>query len=68
LRTRASYNTLIVYISGDNGNSAEGTLLGTPNEVAAFNGVVVPVEDQLKYFYDLWGSDQTYPHMAVPWT
>ena len=61
-------NTLIIYISGDNGNSAEGTLVGTPNEVAMFNGVVVPVEDQLKYFYNVWGSDQTYPHMAVPWT
>ena len=49
-------NTLIIYISGDNGSSAEGTLIGTPNEVAMFNGVEVPVEDQLKYFYDAWGS------------
>ena len=31
-----------------------------------FNGVEVPVADQLKYFYDVWGSDQTYHHMAVP--
>src|SRR5262249_30789793 len=23
---------------------------------------------QLKYFYDAWGWDQTYPHMAVAWT
>ena len=61
-------NTLIIYISGDNGSSAEGTLIGTPNEVAMFNGVEVPVEDQLKYFYDAWGSDRTYNHMAVPWT
>ena len=61
-------NTLIIYISGDNGSSAEGTLIGTPNEVASINGVNVPVEDQLKYFYDIWGSDQTYPHMAVPWS
>ncbi|HMK73028.1 MAG TPA: sulfatase-like hydrolase/transferase, partial [Myxococcaceae bacterium] len=61
-------NTLIIYINGDNGNSAEGTLVGTPNEVAMFNGVVVPVEDQLKYFYDAWGSEQTYPHMAVAWS
>ena len=60
-------NTLIIYINGDNGTSAEGTLLGTPNEVAMFNGVEVPVADQLKYFYDIWGSDQTYNHMAVPW-
>jgi len=61
-------DTLIIYISGDNGSSAEGTLVGTPNEVAMFNGVTVPVEDQLKYFYDVWGTDRTYPHMAVPWT
>jgi arylsulfatase A-like enzyme len=60
-------NTLIIYINGDNGTSAEGTLVGTPNEVAMFNGVIVPVEDQLKYFYDAWGTDRTYPHMAVPW-
>jgi arylsulfatase A-like enzyme len=60
-------DTLIIYISGDNGSSAEGTLLGTPNEVASFNGVNVPVADQLKYFYDAWGSDQTYPHMNVAW-
>ena len=61
-------NTLIIYISGDNGSSAEGTPIGTPNEVAMFNGVMVPVEDQLKYFFDAWGTDQTYPHMAVGWT
>jgi arylsulfatase A-like enzyme len=61
-------NTLIIYISGDNGSSAEGTLVGTPNEVAMFNGVEVPVEAQLKYFYDVWGSDKTYNHMAVPWS
>ena len=60
-------NTLIIYINGDNGTSSEGTLNGTPNEVAMFNGAMVPVEDQLKYFYDVWGSNRTYPHMAVPW-
>ena len=61
-------NTLIIYISGDNGSSAEGTLIGTPNEVAMFNGAMVPVEDQLKHFYDAWGTDRTYNHMAVGWT
>ena len=60
-------NTLIIYIAGDNGNSAEGTLVGTPNEVASLNGVVLPPKDQMP-FYDAWGTDQTYPHMAVPWT
>ncbi|MBL8874794.1 MAG: arylsulfatase [Phycisphaerae bacterium] len=60
-------NTLIIYINGDNGTSAEGQLIGTPNEVAMFNGVQVPVEDQLKYFYDVWGTEMTYNHMAVGW-
>ncbi|MBS2027450.1 MAG: arylsulfatase [Deltaproteobacteria bacterium] len=60
-------NTLVIYIAGDNGNSAEGTLVGTPNEVAALNGVTMPVADQMK-FYDAWGSDDTYPHMAVGWS
>jgi arylsulfatase A-like enzyme len=60
-------NTLIIYIAGDNGNSAEGTLVGTPNEVASLNGVYPPFAVQSK-FYDAWGSDLTYPHMAVAWT
>jgi len=60
-------NTLIIYIEGDNGTSAEGTMIGTPNEVAMFNGANPSVEEQLKYFYDVWGTDKTYNHMAVPW-
>jgi arylsulfatase len=60
-------NTLIIYINGDNGTSAEGGLFGTPNEVAFFNGVAVPVEVQLKHFYDVWGTEQTYNHMSAHW-
>jgi arylsulfatase A-like enzyme len=60
-------NTLIIYINGDNGTSAEGGLNGTPNEVAAVQGVHLPVEAQMN-FYDAWGSDQTYPHMTVGWS
>jgi arylsulfatase len=41
-------NTLIIYLAGDNGNSAEGSLAGTPNEVASLQGIDVPVADQLK--------------------
>jgi arylsulfatase len=33
-----------------------------------FNGAEVPVEDQLKFFYDVWGTDRTYNHMAIGWT
>lgn len=60
-------NTLIIFISGDNGTSAEGSTLGTPFDMAAIEGVNVPVAEQLKY-YDVWGSDKTEPHMAVGWT
>ena len=60
-------NTLIIYISGDNGNSAEGSILGTPVDMAAIQGVSIPVAEQLK-FYDVWGSALTTPHMAVGWT
>ena len=61
-------NTLIIYICGDNGTSPEGSLLGTPNEFTAYNGIMeVPVEEQLK-FYDAWGSAATSPHMAVGWS
>ena len=59
-------NTLVIYIGGDNGASPEGTTVGTPNEFATFNGVVVPLKEQMKY-YDNWGSDQTFPHYAVGW-
>jgi arylsulfatase A-like enzyme len=60
-------NTLIIYITGDNGTSSEGQMFGTPNEVAMFNGVQVPVKLQLEKFYDAWGSAETYPHMAAGW-
>ena len=60
-------NTLIIYINGDNGASAEGGPLGTPNEVAFFNGVAVPVDVQMK-FYDVWGTEQTYNHMSAGWS
>ena len=61
-------NTLIIYINGDNGTSAEGGPLGTPNEVAFFNGLnKLPAEVQLK-FYDVWGTEQTYNHMSAGWS
>ena len=59
-------NTLIIYISGDNGASAEGSPNGTPSEVLQFNGIELPVAEQMK-FYDAWGSQYAYNHMAVPW-
>ena len=59
-------NTLIIFISGDNGASAEGSPNGTPSEVLQFNGVELPVAEQMK-FYDVWGTQFAYNHFAVPW-
>jgi arylsulfatase A-like enzyme len=60
-------NTLIIYISGDNGTSAEGSAIGTTFDLAAIQGIDMPVDAQLK-FYDVLGSDVTTPHMSVAWS
>ena len=61
-------NTLIIYINGDNGTSAEGGPQGTPNEVAFFNGLnELPIPVQMK-FYDVWGTEHTYNHMSAGWS
>ena len=61
-------NTLIIYISGDNGTSAEGTLAGTPNQMTAYNGILSLPEVEQMLNYEAWGSDKTYPHMSVAWS
>jgi arylsulfatase A-like enzyme len=61
-------NTLIIYISGDNGTSAEGTLEGTYNQMTAYNAILtLPIAAQMRA-YDAWGSEATYPHMSVAWS
>jgi len=61
-------NTLVIYISGDNGTSAEGTLVGTPNQMTAYNAILnLPIPAMMKA-YDAWGSAATYPHMSVAWS
>jgi arylsulfatase len=59
-------NTLVFYILGDNGTSAEGGMTGMFNEMTYFNAVEETVAEQLKH-YDEWGSPNTYPHMAAGW-
>jgi arylsulfatase A-like enzyme len=59
-------NTLFIYIAGDNGASAEGSMTGLFNEVSFFNGVPEQLEDVLRYI-DNWGDPTTYPHYAVGW-
>jgi arylsulfatase len=59
-------NTLIFYIAGDNGTSAEGGMNGMFNEMTYFNAVPETVPDMLKKL-DEWGGPNTYPHMAAGW-
>ena len=61
-------NTLIIYICGDNGTSAEGTEEGTLNQMTAYNGILNLPEAVQMLHYEDWGSDKTYPHMAVQWS
>ncbi len=59
-------NTLIIYIAGDNGASAEGSFVGTANELMNLNGLDPTIEQSMK-FYDEWGGPETSPHYAVGW-
>lgn len=59
-------NTILVFIYGDNGTSAEGGRNGMFSEMTYFNGVQEKVEDMLKVM-DKWGGPETYPHMAAGW-
>jgi arylsulfatase len=59
-------NTLIFYVVGDNGTSAEGGMNGLFNEMTYFNGVAEQVPDLLQVL-DKWGGPETYPHMAAGW-
>jgi arylsulfatase A-like enzyme len=59
-------NTLIVYILGDNGASAEGGLNGMTNEIAGFNGVFEPIDGELKVIDEL-GGPKHYNHFPAAW-
>lgn len=59
-------NTMMIFIYGDNGTSAEGGRAGMYSEMTYFNGVQEKVEDMLKHL-DEWGGPKTYPHMAAGW-
>jgi arylsulfatase len=59
-------NTLIFFVYGDNGTSAEGGRNGMFSEMTYFNSIPEKVEDMLKVL-DKWGGPETYPHMAAGW-
>ncbi|RPJ31852.1 MAG: arylsulfatase, partial [Planctomycetaceae bacterium] len=61
-------DTLVYYIIGDNGASAEGTLNGAYNEMANFNGLAaLETPEFLMARYDKLGGPESYNHYAVGW-
>jgi len=61
-------NTLIYYIIGDNGASAEGTPRGTFNEIMTLNGVLdVETTEFMAARIDDFGGPDAFNHYAVGW-
>jgi arylsulfatase len=61
-------DTLVYYIIGDNGASAEGTMNGTYNEMINFNGAAaLETPEFLTSHLGDWGGPDSYPHYSVGW-
>ena len=61
-------NTIIYYIVGDNGASAEGTVNGAFNELANFNGMAaLETPEFMVSKMEEFGSPSSYNHFAVGW-
>ena len=61
-------DTLIFYVIGDNGASAEGTLRGTFNELLSLNGVLdLETTEFMAERIDLFGTPDAFNHYAVGW-
>jgi arylsulfatase len=61
-------DTLIYYIIGDNGASAEGSLQGSFNEMMMLNGAsALETTEFMASKIDLFGTPEAYNHYAVGW-
>ncbi len=61
-------DTLVYYIVGDNGASAEGTMNGAFNEMANFNGMAgLETPEFMRSKVDEFGSPTSYNHYSVGW-
>ncbi len=61
-------DTLIYYIIGDNGASAEGSINGCFNEMSYFNGLqALETPEYLTARLDKLGGPESYNHYAVGW-
>ncbi|WP_205195147.1 arylsulfatase [Chitinophaga sp. Cy-1792] len=59
-------NTMIIYIAGDNGSSAEGGLEGSLNENIFFNGFPEKWQDNIKVIDEL-GGPKHFNHFTAEW-
>ena len=59
-------NTIIIYMAGDNGSSAEGGLNGLLNEMTFFNAIPEPLQMKLDNIETL-GSEKHYNHFPAAW-
>jgi arylsulfatase A-like enzyme len=61
-------DTLVYYVIGDNGASAEGTVNGTFNELMSLNGAAaLETPEFMASRIDLFGTPDAYNHYAVGW-
>ncbi|NEW38109.1 sulfatase-like hydrolase/transferase [Nocardia cyriacigeorgica] len=61
-------DTLIFYIIGDNGASAEGTVNGAFNEMANFNGLAtIETPEFMAQVKEKLGTPEAYNHYSVGW-
>jgi arylsulfatase A-like enzyme len=61
-------DTLVYYIIGDNGASAEGTVNGTFNELCSLNGAAsLETPEFMAAHIDQFGGPEAYNHYAVGW-
>ncbi|WP_154796375.1 arylsulfatase [Occultella kanbiaonis] len=61
-------DTIVYYIIGDNGASAEGTVNGAFNEMANFNGMAaLETPEFMRSKMDEFGSPTSYNHYSVGW-
>ncbi|HKE66514.1 MAG TPA: arylsulfatase [Micromonosporaceae bacterium] len=60
-------DTLVYYIIGDNGASAEGSLQGTLNEIAIAEDPTIETPAYLRTNIDKLGGPEAYNHYAVGW-
>ncbi|PYY11148.1 MAG: arylsulfatase [Acidobacteria bacterium] len=60
-------NTLIYYVIGDNGASAEGSLIGTINEVAMGDAPDLVTPELMIQRIDDLGTSRSFNHYAVGW-